>query len=97
MSAKYRPTFLSLLALLYALTLSRNTVSPQNAKEFLDRGVVKVSKNDLDGAIVDQTTAIELNPKYAFAYVSRGNAKNKKWDLAEADEDFAQAAKLGGR
>jgi Flp pilus assembly protein TadD len=36
-----------------------------------------------------------LNPKYAKAYYSRGLSYKKKGETAKAEEDFAQAKKLG--
>jgi tetratricopeptide (TPR) repeat protein len=41
----------------------------------LHRGYAKKRLGDKKGAIADYTKAIELNPQYADAYYSRGNAK----------------------
>ena len=94
MSAKHRPTFLILLALLFALTLPGCTFGQQTAEDFVDRGKVKYARSDWDGAIADYSKAIELNPKFAGAYLNRGNARRGKGDQAGADADLAQAAKL---
>ena len=88
--AKYRPTFLSLLALLFALTLPDVAFGEQTAKDFFNRGKAEMGKGDWDGAIADFTKAIELNPKYAPSYVERGFAKEFKDDGGGAIIDFSK-------
>jgi tetratricopeptide (TPR) repeat protein len=66
----------------------------QNAVTYVDRGVAKQKKGDLDGAIADYNQAIKLNPRYAAAYDNRGNVKRKKDDLDGAVADYSQAIKL---
>ena len=50
---------------------------------------------EYDKAIVDYSEAIRLDPKNAEADYGRGLAHEKKGEKAKADEDFAQAKKLG--
>lgn len=60
-----------------------------------DRGNAKQNTGDLDGAIGDNTKAIEFNPKYADAYRKRGNDKiAKKGDRDGAIADFSKAIEL---
>jgi tetratricopeptide (TPR) repeat protein len=42
----------------------------------------------MDGAIADQTRAIELDPGFALAYFNRGAARSAKHDLAGAKADL---------
>src|SRR4030095_4210001 len=50
-------------------------------------------KGDLDGAIADFTSAIELDPKLAIAYKNRGEARQAKGGATGADADFKSADK----
>jgi tetratricopeptide (TPR) repeat protein len=47
-----------------------------------------------DKAISDYTKAIELNPKHADIYYSRGLAHNKMGQYDKAISDFTEAIKL---
>lgn len=46
------------------------------------------------GAVADYDRAIALNPKYAGAYKSRGNARVKQGDLDGAIADYDRAIEL---
>jgi lipoprotein NlpI len=61
---------------------------------FNNRGVIKKSKNDLDGAVTDYDKAIALNPKSSKAYTNRGNAKQLMGDLVGAIADHDRAIEL---
>jgi len=54
---------------------------PEFAWAFAMRGIVRRTRTDLNGAIADFSHAILLNPKDAFAYNNRGNAKAGKGDF----------------
>jgi tetratricopeptide (TPR) repeat protein len=54
------------------------------AEQHYRGGIAKKANGDLDGAIADYTKAIELNPRYAAAYVNRGVARKTKGDLDRA-------------
>jgi tetratricopeptide (TPR) repeat protein len=64
------------------------------AAYYNNRGIIKKSKNDLDGAITDYDKAIALNPKSAKAHTNRGNAKHLMGNLADAIADHDKAIEL---
>jgi tetratricopeptide (TPR) repeat protein len=66
----------------------------QYAATYIDRGLAKQKKGDLDGATADYNQAIRLKPDYAQAYDNRGNVKLKRNDLDGAIADFDQAIRL---
>jgi Flp pilus assembly protein TadD len=49
----------------------------------------------LGKAIEDCTAAIRLDPNGGYAYYGRAQSYEKQGDKAKAEEDFAQAKKLG--
>jgi Flp pilus assembly protein TadD len=53
------------------------------------------AKGDLDKALADYSEAIRLDPANATAYQRRGVVYQKKGNPTKAEEDFAQAKKLG--
>lgn len=63
-------------------------------KEFYDRGFLKAEIRDFEGAIEDDTQAIQLNPQDHIAYSNRGNAKGAKGKLEEAILDYTEAIRL---
>lgn len=67
---------------------------PETAGEYVQRGVVRSKKGDLDGAIADYDKAIALRPDYAYAYNNRGNSYGKKGDDDAAIADFTKAISL---
>jgi tetratricopeptide (TPR) repeat protein len=59
-----------------------------------DRGNAKFSLGDYQGAIIDFSKAIKLNPNHVKAYNDRGNAKFLTARNQEAIIDFNEAIKL---
>jgi tetratricopeptide (TPR) repeat protein len=59
-----------------------------------NRGMALMYKEDLDGALVELTRAIEIDPTYAIAFVDRGTVYDSKNDHARAIADFEAAIKL---
>jgi tetratricopeptide (TPR) repeat protein len=51
-------------------------------------------KGDYDRAIADLTEAIRLDPKYVWAYASRGEAYRMKGDYDRAIADLTEAIRL---
>src|SRR5271154_2819313 len=94
MSARYRLTFLMLLALLYPLTLPGVVFSPQTAEDYVNQGNAERNKREWDAAIDDFTKAIQLNPNYAEAYYNRGVLRHARSDLDGAIADFTKAIEL---
>ena len=94
MPAKHRPNFLILIALLTVLILPMGVFGQQTAREICNSGFAKQMKGDLDGAIVDFSKAIELDPKLAVAYHNRGTAKRIMGDLDGAIADSSKAIEL---
>ena len=61
----------------------------------LQPGLSLREKGEYDKAIADFTEAIRLDPKYAKAFFGRASAYERNGEITKADEDFAQAKKLG--
>jgi tetratricopeptide (TPR) repeat protein len=60
----------------------------------LDRGIAYLKAFDFDGAIIDFTTAIELNPNDDCAYINRGSAHYEKADFGDAIADLNKALEI---
>jgi len=67
----------------------------QTAQEYFDRGITKFNLENFAEAIVDFTKAIEIDPKYAIAYVFRGRLKITLGQKESACLDFRKAGELG--
>ncbi|MBI4232745.1 tetratricopeptide repeat protein, partial [Candidatus Peregrinibacteria bacterium] len=66
---------------------------PENATGYINRATLKLTKNDIDGAIKDCDKAIELNPELPLAYFTRGTAMagldNVKGALEDAEKSIS--------
>lgn len=82
------------LVLFSTVALVAQEKEPQTAEEYVNRGIARSKKGDLDGAIADYDKAIALKPDYAYAYNNRGNARGKKGDDDGAIADFTKAISL---
>jgi Flp pilus assembly protein TadD len=58
-------------------------------------GRAKINVNNYEGAINDLTKAISIKKDLATLWYFRGLAYSKLNKLAEANEDWAEARKLG--
>jgi tetratricopeptide (TPR) repeat protein len=77
----------------YAAKLSvEETGQPPEAVPFLSEDV----SEQMELAVADYSTAVELDPLYARAYNNRGNARATLGDLEEAVEDYDRALELDG-
>ncbi len=65
-----------------------------SVEAYADRGVAKIAKNDLKGAVSDLSRAIELNPKMTHAYANRAECYVKMIKLDEAASDVETAITL---
>ena len=68
--------------------------SPKTADAYYNRGVSKSDLNDYNGAIVDYTKSIEIDPNYADAYLNRGNSKFALKDHNGAIADYTKSIAL---
>ena len=66
----------------------------QSAEDWLNSGMQKASRGNLQGAIADYTQAIIINPMHALAYYNRGNTKAHLKDWQGAIYDFTKAIKI---
>jgi tetratricopeptide (TPR) repeat protein len=62
-----------------------------NADNFVLSAVAKYSRGDASGAISDFSRAIEINPRYAAAYLGRGQIRYITGQLAPAREDLEKS------
>jgi tetratricopeptide (TPR) repeat protein len=74
---------------------SASTTDNESVENLVNGGIEKGKEGDLDGAIVDFTRAIELNPKDDAPYYNRAQAKRLKKDAAGAIADYTRAIELG--
>ncbi len=65
-----------------------------DAKNFFSSAEIKFGNNDVEGALVDYSKAIELNPTFADAYNNRGSIKSDLGDIQGATADFAKAIEI---
>ena len=74
------------------LRSERTTVSPDQM--YANRGFYLSQKQELDKALEDYNTALEINPENIFAYHYRGTIKKFKKDNYGAIFDFSKAFQL---
>lgn len=65
--------------------------NPTSSLAYTNRGLIRESKGNLEGAIQDYSEAIRLDPTYAQAYVNRGNRYGAAGDEERAKNDYMQA------
>ena len=78
----------------YAKVLELDPTSKYNDTLYLNRGRLRFGLKDYEGAIMDFTKAIELNPGYVPAYEARAKAYRAigKNSLADDDDKSAEIA-----
>ncbi|MEM7714206.1 MAG: tetratricopeptide repeat protein [Cyanobacteria bacterium P01_A01_bin.68] len=69
-------------------------VTKPKADDFYLQSVEKRNKADFQGAIKDLNQAIKINPKYAFAYYRRAEARQNTGENDKAIADLQKAAEL---
>ena len=70
---------------------------PNNAIAYHNRGIAHQSKGDLERALADYDTAIQLDPNYRSAYDARGRIYATKGDYARALADVTRASELASK
>ena len=78
----------------YRITAKRSGSRPNDADAFLNRGVTRGDKGDLDGALQDYNEAIRLKPDDAEAFNNRGELRLDQGDIAGALQDCNEAIRL---
>ena len=69
-------------------------LNPKMANAYNNRANIKLSRNDLAGAIADYTKVVELNPKHGLSYFNRGNIHLQQNNTDAAIADFARAIEI---
>ena len=72
-------------------------LNPKYAEAYSNRGVAKIGKGDLDGALADYNRAIKVNPKFVESYINRGIVKDKVGNTNGSNVDFEKAIELNPR
>ena len=86
--------FVFLFVSLLFIVAHSATLAQTPAEDFYNEGVMRRRSGDTDGAIEYYTKAIELDPKFAYAYYNRGIARYAKNDAAGAIQDYSKAIEL---
>jgi len=68
--------------------------SPNKARGYNNVGVNYCKGRQLDLAIVNCSKAIELNPRYGDAYLTRGNAYDEAGEPEKAIDDYTKALNI---
>src|SRR6266850_8061450 len=93
----HMPVFIKFLVLMMVFAVSFVLAlgqTPRKPEQFYDRGVGRLEREDLAGALADFNKAIELLPKYSAAYSVRGTVKKKMGDVEGAVVDFTRSIEL---
>jgi Tfp pilus assembly protein PilF len=69
-------------------------LQPDYAEAFINRGVARSEKGDLEGELRDYNEAIRLQPDNADAFINRSAAQQAKGDLEGALQDCNEAIRL---
>ena len=69
-------------------------LDPQNAQDYIDRGVTYAEMGKFQESIPDFTQAIKLDPSNAKAYFNRGLSNEMLGKYTDALPDYTQAIKL---
>lgn len=68
--------------------------NPNSALAYYNRGAIKITRSDFQGALEDNDNAIAIYPDYEMAFVNRGIAKGNLGELHGAIADFNVAISL---
>ena len=70
------------------------TTEGELATGYRNRGILRLTRHELDLAVADFTRAIKADPRYASAYNDRGVAYSMMHRAADATRDYTMALKL---
>lgn len=77
------------------------SIKLDDAKAYCDRGLVKYTLGDRQGALEDWSEAIRLKPDFSLAYSNRGAVRYVSGNMKDAIADYNEAIKIdrnwGGR
>ena len=71
-------------------------LSPKDEMNFVQRAKAKMFLRDYDGGLKDFATAVELNPRNYYVWLSRGVAKLQENDKSGC-QDLSKAIELGSK
>ena len=74
--------------------LSMQSAYAKSADDWVNSGNDKFESGDLQGAIVDYTKALEIDPQNAYTYSNRGLAKSNLRDYQGAITDYNRAIEI---
>jgi tetratricopeptide (TPR) repeat protein len=72
-------------------------IKETDSGELLNQGIALLELYRYDQAIADFTEALEINPKYVFAYKIRGLAYSEKGQYDKAISDYNKAIEISPR
>ena len=67
-------------------TTTPSASTSKNPLAFFNRGLIRMQKDDIDGAITDSTRALELDPHQIQSYYNRGLGR-----MAKGESDGARS------
>ena len=85
---------LKFLAVTAMFLTAAGTAFCDTAQDYVNSGVDKDINQNYDGAIADESKAIELNPNYTEAYLRRAQAEEDKGDHDRAIADYTKYLEL---
>ncbi len=68
-----------------------HTIQHDRIATYVNRGILRVRRNDHDGAMTDFDTALRLDPTEAEAYINRGSLLLRRNQIDEARVMFTRA------
>ena len=88
-------TLIVLTVALSLLNIGCDSTTSRDAAFYNNRGLDYYNQGELNKAIVDYNTSIELDPQMAIAYSYRSFAYYKQGELEKSIADYNKARELG--
>jgi tetratricopeptide (TPR) repeat protein len=83
--------------LMIVLLAASQACTPNDAKDYYNRGNAYAKKGQHDQAITDYTMALEIDSKFIDAYIGRGLAYYRKGQHDQAITDYTMALEINPR